>query len=173
MGASVVACGRNASTLEKLSAFFSSTKRLSTVVLTGDLSADIQALISASGNNGKGADAYIDFSPAVAKGSNHIQAALAALRTKGRAVFMGGIVGAVEIDYGLVMMKSLRVQGRFMYEREAIGKLIGMVEKGNLRLGEDGSGFKTVGRFGLESIGEAVQEAGKAAGWGRQVVLLP
>jgi D-arabinose 1-dehydrogenase-like Zn-dependent alcohol dehydrogenase len=173
MGASVVACGRNASTLESMSKLFSSTGRLSTLLVTGDVSTDTKAMISASGNNGKGADAYIDFSPAAACKSTHIQAALAALRPKGRAVFMGGIQGAVDIDYGLVMMKSLRVQGKFMYEREMIVRLIAMVEKGNLKLGEEGSGVKTVGRFGLEGIGEAVEEARKAAGWGRQVILLP
>jgi threonine dehydrogenase-like Zn-dependent dehydrogenase len=156
-----------------MSTFFSSTGRISTVLLTGDVSTDTKAMISASGNNGKGADAYIDFSPAAASKSTHIQAALAALRSKGRAVFMGGINGAVEIDYGLVMMKSLRVQGKFMYEREMIVRLIGMVEKGNLKLGEKGAGVKIVGRFGLEGIQDAVQEAKKEAGWGRQVVLLP
>lgn len=173
MGASVVACGRNAATLETMSSFFASTGRLSTVVLTSDVATDTEAMIAASGNNGKGADAYIDFSPAGAKGSSHIQAAIAALRPKGRAVFMGGIVGGVEIDYSMVMMKSLRLQGRFMYERESVVRLLGMLEKGNLRLGEKGAGFRIVGRFGLDGIREAVQEARKAAGWGRQVVLLP
>jgi D-arabinose 1-dehydrogenase-like Zn-dependent alcohol dehydrogenase len=173
MGASVVACGRNASTLEIMSSFFSSTGRLSTVVLTGDIAIDTKAMVSASGNNGKGADAFIDFSPAVAKGASHINAALGALMQKGRAVFMGGIMGGVEIDYSMVMMKSLRIQGRFMYEREMIVRLLGMVEKGNLKLGEKGTNFKTVGKFGLDSIGEAVQEASKATGWGSQVVLLP
>ncbi|KAH8779119.1 isopropanol dehydrogenase [Hyaloscypha finlandica] len=173
MGASVVACGRNASTLETMSSFFSSTGRLSTVVLTGDIAIDTKAMVSASGNNGKGADAFIDFSPAVAKGASHINAALGALRQKGRAAFMGGIMGGVEIDYSMVMMKSLRIQGRFMYEREMIVRLLGMVEKGNLKLGEEGTNFKTVGKFGLDSIGKAVQEASKATGWGSQVVLLP
>ena len=168
----MVACGRNASTLESMSKLFSSTGRLSTVILTGDIATDTKAMISASGNN-KGADAYIDFSPPQAAKSTHIQAALAALRPKGRAVFMGGIAGGVEINYQLVMMKSLRLQGKFMYEREMIVRLLGMVEKGNLKLGKNGTGIKTVGRFGLEGIGDALLEAKNTAGWGRQVVLLP
>jgi threonine dehydrogenase-like Zn-dependent dehydrogenase len=173
MGASVVACGRNASTLQTMSTLFSSTGRLSTVILTGDVAVDTKAMIAASGNDGKGADAYIDFSPPEAAKSNHIQAALAALRPKGRAVFMGGIVGGVEINYQMVMMKSLRVQGKFMYEREMIVRLIGMVENGNLKLGETGTGFKTVGRFGLDGIQDALIAAKDTAGWGKQVVLLP
>ncbi|KAE9370729.1 putative isopropanol dehydrogenase [Stipitochalara longipes BDJ] len=173
MGASVVACGRNTSTLESMSNIFFSTGRLSTVTLTGDIATDTKAIISASGNDGKGADAYIDFSPPEASKSNHIQAALAALRPKGRAVFMGGIVGTVEINYQMVMMKSLRVQGKFMYEREMIVRLLGMVEKGNLKLGEKGAGVKTVGRYGLDGIRDALLEAKDTTGWGRQVVLLP
>ena len=86
---------------------------------------------------------------------------------------MGGIAGGVEINYQLVMMKSLRLQGKFMYEREMIVRLLGMVEKGNLKLGKNGTGIKTVGRFGLEGIGDALLEAKNTAGWGRQVVLLP
>jgi hypothetical protein len=86
---------------------------------------------------------------------------------------MGGIVGGVEINYQMVMMKSLRVQGKFMYEREMIVRLISMVEKGNLKLGETGTGFKTVGRFGLDGIQDALIAAKDTAGWGKQVVLLP
>ena len=169
----MVACGRNASTLETMSKLLSHTGRLSTVILTGDVATDTKAMISASGNNGKGADAYIDFSPPAACKTTHIQAALPALKPKGRAVFMGGIAGTVEINYQLVMMKSLRVQGKFMYEREMIVRMLGMVEKGNLKLGEKETGIKTVGKFGLEDIGDALLKAKDAAGWGRQVVLMP
>jgi D-arabinose 1-dehydrogenase-like Zn-dependent alcohol dehydrogenase len=112
MGATVVACGRNAGTLKAMKEQFAHTSRIETIVLTGDVKGDAAQMIAASGNGGKGADAFIDFSPAAAVSSNHISAALAALRPFGRAAFMGGIWGKVEIEYNVVVMKSLRIQVR-------------------------------------------------------------
>jgi predicted RND superfamily exporter protein len=43
---------------------------------------------------------------------------------------MGGIVGGVGIDYSMLMFKNLTLQGKFMYEREAVVQMIKMVEKG-------------------------------------------
>ncbi|CZR65710.1 uncharacterized protein PAC_15610 [Phialocephala subalpina] len=105
MGANVIACGRNASTLSIMSSVFAETGRLSTYVLTGDVEIDTKALTGLA-NNGKGADAYIDFSPPTAAKSTHIQACMGALRIKGKACFMGGVAGGVEIKYELVMMKT-------------------------------------------------------------------
>ncbi|KAF4637310.1 hypothetical protein G7Y89_g774 [Cudoniella acicularis] len=173
IGASVVACGRNEGVLTAMNKVFGDTGRLTTLILTGDVEKDTKAMIKAAGNGGKGADAYINFSPAAAAGSTHISAALAALKFGGRAVFMGGIPGKVQIDYILVMLKSLRIQGKFMYERDTVAKMVKMIEKGNLKLGEMHTGAKTVAKFGLEDIQEAMQVAKKESGWGKQVVLLP
>jgi D-arabinose 1-dehydrogenase-like Zn-dependent alcohol dehydrogenase len=125
MGASVVACGRNEKTLGLMKETFDKLHpgRLTTVILTDDVEADTKAMIAASGNKGKGADAYIDFSPgAAAKDGtpSYLQSALGALRPKGRAVFMGGIFGKVEIPYFPIVLKNLRIYGRFMYEREMV-----------------------------------------------------
>jgi threonine dehydrogenase-like Zn-dependent dehydrogenase len=125
MGATVVACGRNEKTLNHMKETFEKLHpgRLRTVILTGDVEVDTKAIIAASGNKGKGADAYIDFSPGVAAKDgtpNYIESALAALRPRGRAAFMGGIFGKVEIPYFPIVLKSLRIQGRFMYEREMV-----------------------------------------------------
>ena len=110
MGARVVACGRNGTILEAMKKLFAHTGRLETVIMTGDVEKDTKAIVEASGNGTKGADAYIDFSPAAAAGSTHIEAALGALKMRGRAVFMGGIFGNVEISYGAIVMKSLRIR---------------------------------------------------------------
>ncbi|KUJ14584.1 isopropanol dehydrogenase [Mollisia scopiformis] len=171
MGATVIACGRNESTLSTMSSVFEETGRLKTHILTGDVEKDTANLTKLA-NNGQGADAYIDFSPASAAKSTHIQSCMAALRPKGKAVFMGGIYGKVEIDYNLVMMKSLRIQGRFMYERDMVVQAIKLIENGNLKLGEK-VGSKTLKMFGLEDIEEGLLMAGKEAGWGKQVVLMP
>lgn len=52
-------------------------------------------------------------------------------------------------------------------------QMIKMIEKGNLKLGEEGTGIKTVGKFGLDAIEEALELAKKESGWGKQVVLMP
>lgn len=88
MGATVIACGRNASTLSAMSSVFADTGRLKTRILTGDVETDAANLTKLA-NNGQGADAYIDFSPAAATKSTHIQRCISALRSKGKAVFMG------------------------------------------------------------------------------------
>ena len=173
MGATVVACGRNEATLAALTKTFGHTGRLEVVVLTGDIKTDTASMISASHNGDKVADAFLDFSPPAAAKSTHIAAAMAALKPFGRACFMGGIYGNVEINYFSVMLKSLRIQGRFMYSRDMVVRFIKMVEKGNLKLGEEATGMRTVGKFGLDRVYEAIELAGKEKGWGNQVLLMP
>jgi len=173
MGATVVACGRNEATLAALTKTFGHTGRLEVVVLTGDVKTDTASMISASHNGDKVADAFLDFSPPAAAKSTHIAAAMAALKPFGRACFMGGIYGNVEINYFSVMLKSLRIQGRFMYSRDMVVRFIKMVEKGNLKLGEEATGMRTVGKFGLDRVYEAIELAGKEKGWGNQVLLMP
>jgi threonine dehydrogenase-like Zn-dependent dehydrogenase len=110
--------------------------------------------------------------PPQAADSNHIQVCLGALRPFGRAVFNGGSLGAVSIPYLELMLKSLRIHGRFMYEREHTVRLIQMVEAGLLPLGAR-INSRTVGRFKLDKIYEAMELASEESGWGKQVVLLP
>lgn len=52
-----------------------------------------------------------------------------------------------------------------MYEREMAVKMVKMIEKG--------SGWKTVGKFELDGIEEAIQLAETESGWGKQVLLAP
>ncbi|KAK4032847.1 isopropanol dehydrogenase [Parachaetomium inaequale] len=170
MGARVWAAGRNAETLRALALPYADTGRIETVVLGGDLEQDKKTLLETAG--GEGFDCYVDFSPPQAADSNHIQACLGSLRPFGRAVLNGGSLGAVSIPYLELMLKSLRIYGRFMYEREHTVRLIQMVEAGLLPLG-DRINSKTVGRFKLDQIYEAMELASKESGWGKQVVLLP
>jgi len=170
LGARVVAAARNRDALERLVAPWRETGRASIVVMSGEAEADTKALKEAAG--GVGADCYVDFSPPQAATSTHISACLSALRPFGRAVFNGGSAGNVTIPYLQLMINSLQLRGRFMYEREHTVRLIKMVEAGLLPLGEK-VGFRTAARFGLDQIEEAMDVAEKESGWGTQVLLVP
>jgi len=171
MGATVVAAGRNNNALEALATIHASTGRLRTVVLTGDVSGNTEAMRNATGKP-DGADVFIDFSPPAAEGSSLLITAVAVLRPFGRCVIMGGMLGNINVPYLEVMFKSLRLQGRFMYAREHILRLIQMAESGLLPLGAR-IGIKHTEEFGLESIDEALRTAQKLTGWGSHVVLKP
>lgn len=60
-----------------------------------------------------------------------------------------------------------------MYDRHMVVQMIKMIEKGNLKIGEEGTGMKTVGKFGLDGINEALKLAKSESGWGKQVILIP
>ncbi|OOF94678.1 hypothetical protein ASPCADRAFT_208337 [Aspergillus carbonarius ITEM 5010] len=171
LGATVVAAGRNESKLHSLANMYASTGRLRTAVLTEDVSQNTEAFKAAAGNP-HGADVFIDFSPPAAEGNTLLTSAIGALRPFGRCVIMGGRPGNIEVPYLAVMAKSIRIQGRFMYERPQIQELIRMVESGVLKLGE-AIGVKQAAEFGLESIDEALEAAGRLTGWGSHVVLKP
>lgn len=170
LGARVIAAGRNAATLDRLQSVLGASGRLSTVKLVGDVEADAAALKNASGSE-SGADIYVDWSPPTAAKSTHYQSCLAALRPWGRAVLNGAPVGNVEIPYALVMAKSLRIQGRLMFDRVHVRRLISMIESGLLKLGSgEGSGV-TVEAFKMEQIESALEHGEKDVRWGQQVVM--
>ena len=60
-----------------------------------------------------------------------------------------------------------------MYDRHMVVQMIKIIEKGNLKIGEEGTGMKTVGKFGLDGINEALKLAKSESGWGKQVILIP
>ena len=60
-----------------------------------------------------------------------------------------------------------------MYDRHMVVQMIKMIEKGNLKLVEQGIGVKTIGKFGLEEIEEALKLAKQQSCWRKQVVLMP
>jgi D-arabinose 1-dehydrogenase-like Zn-dependent alcohol dehydrogenase len=173
MGARVIAAGRNEAQLKAMETILGAVYggRLTSVKLTGNVEADAQALQEAS-PGGKGLDAYIDFSPAAAAKSTRIKSCLIALKTHGKASFMGGIQEDVSIPYSLLMIKSLQIRGRFMYERQAIVRLIQMVEAGIVKLGK-AAGVEIVGAYKLEDIEAALDDAAKNSGFGKEVLLDP
>ncbi|KAL3473720.1 isopropanol dehydrogenase [Aspergillus californicus] len=174
MGATVVAVGRNASALENLEQIHSAggmSRRLRTVRMTGDQAEDTQLLRAASGKSA-GADVYLDLSPPAAKGSSLLASGLGALRAFGRCVIMGGVAGNLELPYLDIMFRSLRIQGRFMYDRTHIQQLIQMVESGLLPLGEV-AGVRHTEEYVLGDFQQALEAAGKLSGWGAHVVLKP
>ncbi|KAI9796365.1 MAG: hypothetical protein M1833_006370 [Piccolia ochrophora] len=133
MGAGrVVALGRNVEALANLSNYDPSG-RIMTVKLTGDAAKDNEAILAAT-PGGNGAEVFIDLSPSAAKGSTHFTACFGALKPAGRAVLVGGVLDDININYGLFMVKSLRLLGQFMYSSAQVAKVVALVESGVLDL---------------------------------------
>jgi threonine dehydrogenase-like Zn-dependent dehydrogenase len=164
MGARVIAMGRNVEVLKKVA---SMSDRIETVPITGDENADMVALRKFGV-----IDAFFDISPPGAAGTTHIKSAILALRPGGRVSLMGGIRGDVAIPYGAVMHRDLKLKGKWMYPRDAVGELIKMVEIGLLKVGKP-AGFKVVGKFSLEEWDEAFTATEKNAGIGEQALICP
>jgi threonine dehydrogenase-like Zn-dependent dehydrogenase len=170
MGAHVVACGRNETTLEKLkeSMPFSS---LQTLRLESDEAKDTQALMKLL--KGKPADVFIDFSPSAAgtdsKTPTHIATCIHVLKRGGVVSLMGGIRGKVDIPYMEVLFKNLVVRGKFMYEREQAQQVIKMMEKGFWKIGKV-AGSKVI-LFELDQINDALDTAAQHPGWGTSVAV--
>ncbi|KAL7928546.1 putative isopropanol dehydrogenase [Trichoderma chlorosporum] len=169
MGATVIAAGRNEKALNQLATIYAGSKRLRTVTMSGNEETDVAALKLAAGNPA-GADACIDLSPPAA-GSSVLATSIAALRPFGRCAIMGGSSANINISYLQIMFNSIRLQGRFMYTREHIIRLIQMVESGLLPVGA-AAGMKAE-KYGMDSIYEALSAAKAHTGWGTQVILTP
>ncbi|KAL2857216.1 isopropanol dehydrogenase [Aspergillus pseudoustus] len=173
LGATVIAAGRNAAALERLGQIHStgSGKRLRTVQLTDDAAANTELFRAAAGKP-DGADVYMDLSPPAIAGCSLLASGIRALRVFGRCVVMGGNSGNIDFPYLEIMFKSIRIQGRFMYDRKHVLQMIQMLESGLLQLGNK-AGVTHTEEFGLEGIEEALEAAGRLSGWGGHVVLKP
>ncbi|OCL08804.1 isopropanol dehydrogenase [Glonium stellatum] len=171
LGARVIAVSRNETALKELKNFHGKTGRFTSVVLKGDVEADTKAIKDAS-PQGKGSQAYIDWSPPAAALSTHITSCILALGAGGRAVFMGAIFSNVSIPYSYVMYNNIQIKGRYMSERHSFEQLIRMIESGIMPLGEK-LGVKVAGEFGLDQFGQAMTTAEQNPGWSRIVVLTP
>ncbi|CAG8952666.1 hypothetical protein HYFRA_00008908 [Hymenoscyphus fraxineus] len=157
LGARVLAMGRNMSVLEKLK---EEHERVEIVPLTNDLEVDLAALQKF----GK-IDAYFDISPPEAAESTHYRSCILALRRGGRVSLMGGIGAEVPIPMGFIVRKDIRLVGKWMYDREDIAQLIGMIEMGLLGLQGDVKTFK------LEDWEEAFETAEREGASGRSVIV--
>ena len=163
MGAGhVIAMGRNASVLDRLKA---TSPRVTTISLTGDLKQELADLRKCAP-----IDAFFEMSPHHATGSTHIEAAILALRRRGRICIMGGRLDNVSIPYSKIMHANLKLQGNWMHDREDVPEVIRLVELGILKLGGEqegrgigGLGNKCVGKFKLEQWAQAFEVAKKAS----------
>lgn len=164
MGARVIAMGRNKDALQRIAA---GNERTEVVPITGDVQADLKAL------QGFGTiDAYFDISPPQASKSTHLKSCILALRPGGRVALMGGQSEDVPMPVSAIMYKSIKIHGKFMYERDDMRVLIKMVEVGVLKLTGD-SGGKVIGTFKLEEWERAFAAAAEGQAHGERALITP
>lgn len=169
MGATVLAMGRNAAVLERVTSRFPQGAVLP-VPNTGDMQADVAALRAAAavGN----INAYLDLSPPQAAASTHLRSCFLALGKYGRAVMMGMISGDLPVSYLHFGLQNQTIRGQFMYERADVRGLIQLVENGLLRLGAQG-GYELRGKYKLEEIDECLRATAAASEAGQFVLITP
>ena len=89
MGCKFVTAARNAEKLELLERYHGAKERLSTVILTGDTDVDAKALKDATG--GKGAHAFVDYSPSSLKEEPPFSmAGIKSFKRGGEYILLGG-----------------------------------------------------------------------------------
>jgi alcohol dehydrogenase len=116
---------------------------------------DVAALREAAGG---GADAAIDLVGRAADAGATL-AALRALRRGGRLSLMGSMSVPLPLPYGEVLINDWAIQGRFMYPRETITRLLRLVRSGTLAL--DAVDIST---FALGALPAAMQAAANQRG---------
>jgi len=163
MGAGrIVATGRNPQSLADLERRFGD--RVRTVKMSGNEEEDRRQIQRAAGG---AIDVVLDLLPPEASPS-WVRAAALAVRPYGRIVLMGGIREDVALPYAWMMRYGIEVRGQWMYPRDAVGRLVGMVRSGQIRL----DGF-AVTEFALEQVNEAVAHAAADAGPFKITVVRP
>ena len=163
MGAArIVATGRNAEVLADLKRRMG--ERVGTVQMTGDEEEDRRRMQQAAGGV---IDVVLDLLPPEAN-SSWVRAAALAVRPYGRVVLMGGIREGGALPYAWRMRSGIEIRGQWMYARDAVPRLAGMVRSGQIRL--DGL---AVSEFPLDRINEAVAHAAANAGPFKMTVVCP
>lgn len=163
MGAGrIVATGRNAQVLADLERRFGD--RVRTVKMSGNEEEDRRQMQRAAGG---AIDVVLDLLPPQASPS-WVRAAALAVRPYGRVVLMGGVRADVALPYDWMMRYGIEVRGQWMYPRDAIGRLLGMVR--STRIGLDAF---TATEFPLERVNEAVAHAAANAGAFKMTVVRP
>jgi alcohol dehydrogenase len=157
MGAGrVVATGRNGRALDDLVRRFG--PRVRPAQMTGVEADDRQRIIELAGGT---IDFVLDFLPREATGSQ-VRAAALAVRPHGRVVLMGGVRadgGDFTLPYVWIMQNYITVRGQFMYPREAVVRMVGLIRGGLLDLSQ----FEMT-EFGLDDVNDAVTHAAANAG---------
>lgn len=161
MGAgTVIATGRNQEALDALARRFGS--RVRPVRMVVDEEKDRRRIIE---NAAGPVDCVLDLLPPAASPAQ-VRAALLTVRPNGRVVLMGGVSADIGVPYGWLMRNSVTIHGQWMYERDAISRMIAMVRTGLLRLND----FETT-IFRLDDVNDAVAHAAANAGPFRMTVL--
>lgn len=163
MGAgTVVATGRNARALDDLVRRFG--PRVRPALMTG-VEADDRRRI---GERADGPiDLVLDLLPREASAAQ-VHAALLAVRPGGRVVLMGGVRSDLALNYNWLMHNDVTVRGKWMYERDAVPRMVGLIRAGLLDLAQ----FELT-EFGLDDVNDAVAHAAADAGPLRLTVLRP
>ncbi|OKL57881.1 hypothetical protein UA08_06708 [Talaromyces atroroseus] len=164
MGARVIAVGRNADTLKKLS---ENNARVHGVTLTGNVAEDVK-ILSQFGT----IDAFMDFTPATMPSPLHLKSCVAAVKQYGKGVLMGFPYGEFSLPYGMMVGKNITIRAQFMYEASDMRSFVKLAERGLLKLG-NGSGVEVIDGYTLEQYDEAVSKAAEQQSWGRQVIFEP
>lgn len=167
MGAStVIATGRNEIALRDLATRFGT--RVRPVQMQGDEEQDRAAILAAA--NGA-IDCVLDLLPPAATPSQ-VRAALLAVRPNGRVVLMGGVGmlggGGLELPYSWMMRNNITVRGQWMYPRDAVGRMVGLIRAGLVSL----DNFE-ITTFALDAANDAVAHAAQHAGPFKMTVIRP
>ncbi|GFP60269.1 alcohol dehydrogenase 3, mitochondrial [Trichoderma asperellum] len=167
MGARVIAMGRNGQELERLRKHILSGTpgaSIETVTIIGDENEDSSALLKFGA-----IDAVLDFSPAAASKSAHLNSAIKALRRKGRVSLMGGFHDGPLPSFRIIA-NDITIKGKFMYERDDMVQFVRMLERGLFPKGEN---FVIAKSFSLDDWKSALDMAADYTGVGRLVVITP
>ena len=161
MGAKVVALGRSLEALQALKTGLATYgDRLKIVQMTGDVEKDTRGIGPV--------DCYFDISPPAAAKSTHIRSCFQALKPRGRVCLMGGIHDDIAIPHGKIYRLNISIKGKWMYEPNAPGKLLQMVEAGVLDPSRHSSQA-----FSLDQWNEAFDNAAQNMRWGQLTYLTP
>jgi len=162
----VVAAGRNERALADLERRFG--ERVRTVKLSGNEDEDSKRMREAAPGP---VDCVIDLLPPSAT-TTTVRAAVMAVRPYGRVVLMGGVgmLGGAGLDlpYPWIMRNDIVVRGKWMYPREAVTRMTGLIRAGLLDLGHF-----DVTTFALDDANAAVSHAAANGGPFRMTVIRP
>ncbi|CAN5888783.1 zinc-binding alcohol dehydrogenase family protein [soil metagenome] len=159
---SVIATGRNRAALDALASRFGA--RVRAVQMVADEEEDRRQILQAAAGP---IDVVLDLLPPAATGAQ-VRAALLTVRPYGRVVLMGGVGEGVAMPYSWLMRNCVTVRGQWMYPREAVHRMVGLVRAGLLQL-EDNE----VTAFGLDDVNEAIAHAAAHAGPFRTTAVCP
>ncbi|KAF9632481.1 hypothetical protein BFW01_g3343 [Lasiodiplodia theobromae] len=170
VGANVIALGRSEEKLAEMQRKLDAGDRFSYVVMTGDVDADVAAILAKT-ERGAGADVFNDWTPAAMERPPYFDAAVRALKAGGRVVLSGGSSGNAAVPYTLAVHKGLKIMGQWMSNRHTLDRVISMVTSGLLKIGVE-SGAK-VATFSLDEHEEAIAHAEKNGGWRNYTLVTP